>query len=365
MYIEDKGTFEGYIYMIRNLVNGRKYIGQTTNSILERWYHHRSTALSKKSSRKQVLYNAMRSYGLDNFTVERLEQIVAKNNHDLKSLLNAREMYYISAYKTKHPDGYNMTDGGDSYTDESSLVGVIKADCFGNVIMRYPTVSDAVRNNDVSSSSLRKALVSRNHFSGGFYWFRTTDENSTITKVSIPHQYGKMDHEITKRNPVCMFLRDRTYVRTFSSAAEAERFFGKVFTRDNAPDCIAQCCRSNKDRLHSFSGNFMWRFEKDCMSEDYNNHISMYIRDDLIDEYILFDSKSPSNSYIQQLSLNDELIAEFCSSQHAEQTLNIRSANILKCCKGQRKTAGGFKWRFTPWVSPSAYFIRKEENKNG
>jgi hypothetical protein len=50
---------------------------------------------------------------------------------------------------------------------------------------------------------------------------------------------------------------------------------------------------------------------------------------------------------IIQLSKEGHLIKEFKSITQAGRELNIPYQNIQKCCKGERKTAGGFRWKFT------------------
>jgi len=47
-----------------------------------------------------------------------------------------------------------------------------------------------------------------------------------------------------------------------------------------------------------------------------------------------------------QLSLNNEIIKEWESIAKVEQELKISNADICKCCKGKRKTAGGYKWKY-------------------
>lgn len=94
----------GYIYKITNTINQKSYIGKTINSIAERWKEHRND--SKRSYCKdRPLYRAMNKYGIENFTIEQVEEV------DIKDLSN-REIYWIEYYHT-FSSGYNATLGGD------------------------------------------------------------------------------------------------------------------------------------------------------------------------------------------------------------------------------------------------------------
>lgn len=44
--------------------------------------------------------------------------------------------------------------------------------------------------------------------------------------------------------------------------------------------------------------------------------------------------------------INGSEIAIFSSIKEAGELLNISSADICKCCKGRRKTAGGYEWKY-------------------
>ena len=95
----------GYIYLIRNLINGKAYIGKTESSIELRFYKHKQSA---NSGSKCVLHQAMRKYGFENFAIIPLASCPL-------SLLNELEAHYIKFCGT-HVDegfGYNMTLGGD------------------------------------------------------------------------------------------------------------------------------------------------------------------------------------------------------------------------------------------------------------
>lgn len=49
---------------------------------------------------------------------------------------------------------------------------------------------------------------------------------------------------------------------------------------------------------------------------------------------------------VLQYDLQDNLIKEFPSIMQAHRELGFSQGNINKCCKGKRKTAYGYKWRY-------------------
>lgn len=54
---------------------------------------------------------------------------------------------------------------------------------------------------------------------------------------------------------------------------------------------------------------------------------------------------------VVQLSTDDKEIAHFCSTVQAGEHTEINSHRIADCCRGTRKTAGGFKWKYEGGVS--------------
>ena len=95
----------GSIYIIRNTVNDKVYVGQTTMTVHERFMTHMKPSTAKRK-RNYKLYNAVLKYGRDKFYVETLESDVPLN------LLNQKEIEYISKYNSYY-DGYNSSKGGD------------------------------------------------------------------------------------------------------------------------------------------------------------------------------------------------------------------------------------------------------------
>lgn len=56
--------------------------------------------------------------------------------------------------------------------------------------------------------------------------------------------------------------------------------------------------------------------------------------------------KYSSCKSIKQLSIDGEFIRSWESASEVGKELNFNTSNILRCCKGLRKSAHGYKWRY-------------------
>lgn len=93
----------GFIYKITNNVNNKVYIGQTIQTIKERFYQHCATKCSE-SVLNMAIHKAIKKYGKSNFTIEVIEEVD-------KDSLNDREKFWIEYYNS-YNNGYNSTRGG-------------------------------------------------------------------------------------------------------------------------------------------------------------------------------------------------------------------------------------------------------------
>lgn len=98
-----------YIYKYENLINGKTYIGQT-NDIRLRKNGHRSTMNNPNDhSYNLPFYQALRKYGLENFSFEVLEEI---EDTALREKVTEREIYYQQLYNAFVKDnGYCLQIG--------------------------------------------------------------------------------------------------------------------------------------------------------------------------------------------------------------------------------------------------------------
>lgn len=95
---------KGFIYIIKNTINNKVYIGQTRVSIELRWKEH----LRHAKTGDQVINRAMNKYGVDKFYIKTLEIC------DL-DVIDQREIYYIDLYDaTNKSFGYNVSIGGNT-----------------------------------------------------------------------------------------------------------------------------------------------------------------------------------------------------------------------------------------------------------
>lgn len=101
----------GIVYCVTNLVNGKRYIGQTTMPLARRWSAHCGANVSCRA-----LSAAIRKYGRGHFTIEQIDAATTRDQ------LDKMECLYIARFGTMDRAlGYNLREGGNTSTpsDES------------------------------------------------------------------------------------------------------------------------------------------------------------------------------------------------------------------------------------------------------
>ena len=97
------------IYIHKNKINGKVYVGQTKQSLKRRWNN------GNGYTQCPYFYNAIKKYGWDNF------EHILLDEHLTKEEANTKEQDYIKYYKSSSPEfGYNISNGG------AGLTGAIK-----------------------------------------------------------------------------------------------------------------------------------------------------------------------------------------------------------------------------------------------
>lgn len=233
------------IYKHTNKMNGKSYIGQTSQKATRRWRN----GIGYKES--PIFYAAIQKYGFDNFTHEIIEE-----NLTTKDLANQREKYWISYYHTwiYDPDcwGYNGTQGGtcNNTTALQKKVYQLKKD--KTIVSSFVSISEAARVFNVSPDRITRCCnrVKGYCTAGGFYWC-FADEYSTY-KILGPHTSRIREVvRIDKNGNECLF-------DSVSAAADS-------IGRSGAQ--ISQVCRRNTHQLLGY----LWYYREDYYNEKREN----------------------------------------------------------------------------------------------
>lgn len=196
-----------YIYKIENNLNGKIYIGATTQSVEDRWKQHLS---ERNRSGHRPLYKAMNKYGIENFSVEIIEET---NN------LEERERYWIEYYRS-FKYGYNATFGGQgkTYLDYDIILALWRD---GKNIYEIHKITN------YDEGAIRKVLKSNN--------------------ISKNERF--MRGQLAKQSPIAMLDKDtKEILRVFSSLREAHDFLGK---QQNGH--IAAVCNGKRKVAYGYS----------------------------------------------------------------------------------------------------------------
>ena len=90
----------GVIYLIWNLVNVKRYVGQTTQPLKKRFDAH-------ARDKKNPIDRDIQEYGREKFRYGVIKSCTSKEE------LDYWEKHFVAVLKSKFPYGYNMTDGGE------------------------------------------------------------------------------------------------------------------------------------------------------------------------------------------------------------------------------------------------------------
>ena len=116
-----------YVYLIRNKINGKVYVGKSHN-VQDRWKEHQKVSLAGPNNRSfSVLHKAIIKYGAVNFEIEILETLDSEEE-SLK-----RESYWIHIHKSNihiygNKFGYNLTSGAKVCLD-TNILRTLNAKC--------------------------------------------------------------------------------------------------------------------------------------------------------------------------------------------------------------------------------------------
>ncbi len=241
----------GFIYVIKNSINDKCYIGQTRNSIEHRWNEHKKQA----NTRNQALYLAMKKYDIKNFYVNEIEEIS-------NELLDEQEKFWIKELNTISPYGYNMTYGGDS--NPMHIPEIAQKVSLMLIGDKNPTKRPEVREKIRIAATGRRASketklkMSKNN---GRYWLGKKLPEEQVRHYTENHwARGKTGKLNPDSKPVEQIDKDTgEVIRIFDSAKEGAQWASDNIRKGCHASNISQCISGRQKTAFGYK----WSFVKD------------------------------------------------------------------------------------------------------
>lgn len=296
---------KGIIYLYRNTINNKIYIGQTLDEKRRKREH-------RYARDNYPFHNAIRKYGFDKFEYKVLFYTFSKSKERLKVIIDAIETHYIRKYNSTDKNiGYNLAKGGEG------TVGVALTKETRDKISATKK-SQHLRHSRERIEYMSKistgrvfSLESRTQLSNS----RSGIPVSEDTKAKISNSlkgtpaYNKL--------PVLQLNLNGEILNEFPSAIEAGKSLGKL-----SGSKISECCKGSRKTAYGFK----WKYK------DKTHYIP---------------------KPIVQLTINGEFIREYSSMndilKNFLKPIGTTSSSNLKTLlrsPNKRSTAYGFKWMY-------------------
>ena len=322
----------GYIYKIKNKIDNKTYIGQTTQDLESRWRNHR-----KNSSNCRYLKSAFKKYGLENFEFK-LVCITFDNQ------LDDMEIKYIEQYKCLVPNGYNIRLGGNSgkHHDETKRKiaatllknrKVIQFDIEGNRLKSFNSGVDASEYVGSSPSTIQHCCNGDIKTAAGFRW--KYESNETKSELGIPPLTGRFKgsqkstkNEVITQIPrkIIQFDIQGNRLKSFATCREAAEYVG--ISRASITSC---CLKPNQT-----GKGFYWKYESmnpcDTNSEG---------QDEIYKQIA-----SKKNRKVIQFDIDGNRLNSFDSCKQAADYVGSSNGRISMCCNGIRQSSKGYVWKY-------------------
>jgi len=295
------------VYIIKNKVNGKFYIGSSIE-INDRFYDHKRT-LKYGNHHSIKLQRAYSKYGKENFSFEILEEMNFEKPYDkfaVSKVLECREQYFLNTLlfaneKNNKFDklGYNVC------RIAGRTLGLKRSDEAkekSSITMKKMWMDDSYKN------KMSKALMGANN----------GNTREGLARFNV----------LVKSLPVVQYDKKGNFIQEFNSVREAGRY------QNCSPSNISRAC---KMQIKTSQG-YIWRFKTDAT----NSNI-------IINKKSILHSSSRS---ILQFDKNKKFIREWDVINDAGKTLHIHVGDIVNVCSGNRKSAGGYIWEYKTEKAP-------------
>jgi group I intron endonuclease len=234
----------GIIYLIRNKINNKKYIGQTIRALNDRINDY------KRGFGNDYLNNSFKKYDWDNFEFSIID--TAQSIEEL----NSKEIKYIIKYDTTNKNlGYNIESGGgnaipsmDTLEKMSrSHIGIKQTDNWINKRVAKAGTPEAKKYGRLKTDEEKHELTLKSPK----YWLGKTRDEETRKKISETKKANGLSKK--QKEAICKLVYKinltTNNIKEFQSTAEASIY------EDVNQSTVSRWCSQNKVK-----DNYKWTY---------------------------------------------------------------------------------------------------------
>jgi len=298
----------GWIYVYINLINGKKYIGQTIQKINKRINAH------KNSRDNLLLHNAINKYGINNFGVFAHQYPEEE--------LDYNETFLIKELNAKKPNGYNLEDGGNKnkhlHQDTKDKMSKPKlGQSLGDLNIElskqwHPTKNGNLTPFDVYPNSNKKVwwVCEKGHEWEAIIFSRNNGKNCPYCggkKVCVDNCLAIKNPELSKQwhssknenlTPFDVTSSSRKKVWWICKICKYE-WIATIASRNNGSDCLECYLENNKGENHPLSNP---KLEKQLIL---NKHPNCIINNYFYEDYKLHFDITCENNHNFNIKMNN------------------------------------------------------------
>jgi group I intron endonuclease len=250
------------IYCFTNKINDKKYIGSTVVEPNIRYNQHIYCATHEENNKYNYpLYQAIRKYGIENFTFEIIEQKECTEEE-----IRLLEHEYIIQFNTVAPNGYNQTDNTthplnapETYqkmkeTKRENAKRVAEIDNNNNVLQVWRSIIDCYEDTGINATHIASCCRGERHTVSQRRFAWLDDNNNVIIPKYIGDTYkgapGTTQVQSKSKKVAKIDLKTNMILATYDTVALA--------ARENQCDASGICKVCNGKRNQC--GNFKWKY---------------------------------------------------------------------------------------------------------
>lgn len=235
----------GWIYRIKNTVNDKVYIGQTTQyNVATRWAEH---IKSINSGQDTHLIRAFKYHGLEKFVFS----VVAMVPNEQLDELEIRE---ICNRNSLSPNGYNLREGGSGGRHSLESIEKNRQSHIGKT--HTPETKEKLRQLNLGKKQTPETREKISKANLGKPKTVEAVKNASIARTGLKRSGETVEKiRLAHQVPVEQWSLDGNYIKTYPSIKHA--------TIETGCNDISKCCKGK----YKQSGGYVWKYKDEDSSE--------------------------------------------------------------------------------------------------